>query len=116
MLLMIAKHVTNVLAKKALDALAKFLHAVDVRLLHSPRSVRGVRRSWFEFLYPLLDLVIPRYVADQIFHRRKRPYRFDRYRFIERDRIQPSHTHQLWLTVDFRRARPALAGLAVPAA
>ena len=44
MLFMIAKHVTNVLAQKALDALAKFLDAVDVRLLHPPRSVRGVGR------------------------------------------------------------------------
>jgi len=32
----LAKHVADVLAEEALDALAKFLHAVDVALVHFP--------------------------------------------------------------------------------
>src|SRR6185369_16295901 len=36
MLIMITKHVANVLAEVALDTLSEFLHAVYVFLLHSP--------------------------------------------------------------------------------
>jgi hypothetical protein len=36
---MIAQHVTNILAKKTLDALSKFLNAIDILLLHSPGSI-----------------------------------------------------------------------------
>jgi hypothetical protein len=39
----ITKNVANVLAQKAFDAFSKFLHAVDVFLLHPPRSVFGHR-------------------------------------------------------------------------
>ena len=59
MLFVIAEDMANVLTKKTLNALAKFLHAVDVGLLHSPRAVRGVGRPRFEFLDPLFDLVVP---------------------------------------------------------
>ena len=111
----VAKHVTNVLAQKTLDALAKFLHAVDVFLLHSPRAVLGVGRSRFEFLDAFFDLVIPRDVCDQVLDRRKRPHRFDRYRLVERDRVEPRHAHQLRHTVDLGRARAAFSGFAVPA-
>ena len=38
----IAQHVAHVLAQEALDALAEFLDAVDVGLLHAPRAVGGV--------------------------------------------------------------------------
>ena len=55
-LVMIAQHVANILAKKALDAFAEFLHAIDVLLLHPPRSVRRIGRSRFELLDLLLHL------------------------------------------------------------
>src|SRR5712671_4150473 len=42
--LMVAQHVADVLAEKALDALAEFLHAFDVGLKHAPRAVRRIGR------------------------------------------------------------------------
>ncbi len=56
-LLVIAQHVADVLAQKALDALPEFLHAVDVLLLHAPRAVRRVGRARRELLDLLLHLV-----------------------------------------------------------
>ncbi len=38
-LVVVAQHVADVLAQEALDALAEFLHAVDVFLLHPPGAV-----------------------------------------------------------------------------
>src|SRR5262249_57877956 len=42
--LMLAQDMADVLAEKALDALAEFLHALDVHLGHAPAAVRRVRR------------------------------------------------------------------------
>ena len=42
--MMIPQDVTYILAEKAFDAFAKFLHPLDVRLNHPPRSIRCVRR------------------------------------------------------------------------
>jgi len=61
---MIAQHMADVLTQKTFDALAKFLHAVDVRLLHPPGAVLGVGRSRLEFLDAFLDFEIPRHVRD----------------------------------------------------
>ena len=52
----VAQHVADVLAQEALDALAEFLHAVDVVLLHPPGAVRRVGLARLERLDPLLDL------------------------------------------------------------
>ena len=43
--LMIAHHMADVLAKEALDALAEFLDAIDVALLHPPGAIGCVRLS-----------------------------------------------------------------------
>ena len=42
-LVVVAQDVADVLAEEAFDALAEFLHAVDVRLLHAPGAVRARR-------------------------------------------------------------------------
>ena len=47
-LVMLAQNVAHVLAQEALDALAEFLHAVHVHLLHAPRAVRRVGRARLE--------------------------------------------------------------------
>ncbi len=112
----VAKDVANILAEITLDALAKFLNAVDVGLLHPPRAVCGIRRPRLELLDALLDLVVPRDVADQILDRREGAHRFDGDRFGNVDRVKPRHAHQLWLAVDLGRTRSALAGLTVPTA
>src|SRR5688572_8220324 len=56
---MVAEYVANILTKKSLDALAKILYAIDVRLLHPPRAVLSVRRPRAEFFDAFLDLEIP---------------------------------------------------------
>ena len=51
---MVAQDVADVLAEEALDALAEFLHALDVLLLHPPGAVGGVRRRGLNFLMLVL--------------------------------------------------------------
>ena len=63
---MVAEHVANILAQETLDAFAKFLHAVDVLLLHPPCAVLGVGRPRLEFLDAFFDLVVPGNVGDQV--------------------------------------------------
>src|SRR5260370_2507563 len=60
--LVIAQDVADILAKKALDAFAKLLNAIDLALIHFPFDVRprGERRDLF------VDAVIPRDVGDQV--------------------------------------------------
>ncbi len=116
LLVVIAQHVADVLAQKALDTLAEFLHAVDIRLLHAPGAVRRVRRPRLERLDLLLDLVVPGHIGHEVFDVRKRPHRLDGHRLIERQLVQPRHAHEARIPVDLGRTRAALAGLAVPAA
>src|SRR6266566_9427622 len=80
----VAQHVTNVLAKKTFDALAKFLHAVDVALVHFPFDAGLGLKGWNFLVY----FVIPRNVGDQILDDRKSLERRDGDGFIERQRIQ----------------------------
>src|SRR5258708_2859448 len=113
--MVLAQDVADVLAEEALDALAKLLHALDVRLVHAPGAVGRVGRTRFELLDPLLDREVPGDVGDQVLDGRERLHRRDRHRPLERKIAQPRHAHQTWKAVDLRRARAALARLAVPA-
>src|SRR5947209_14673634 len=83
-LAMIAEDVTNILAKVALDAFAKFLNAVNVLLRHAPGAVGRIRCTRFEWLDLFLDLKIPGNVGDQIFERRESLHGLDGYGLIER--------------------------------
>src|SRR5712691_4234735 len=111
LLIVIAQHVANVLAEEALDALAKLLHAIDLALIHLPVHVwlGCERRNLF------VDAVIPGNVGDQILQHRKALHRLYRNRLIQRQSVQPSLASQARAAVDFRRARAALAGFAIPA-
>src|SRR5262249_29368949 len=112
--LVIAQHVADVLTKKTFDALPEFLHAIDVLLLHSPGTVWRIGRSRLErfdlFLYP----EIPGDICDQVLDDWKSFYGLDCRGFLQRQITQTGHTHELRHTVNFRRARPAFACLAVP--
>jgi hypothetical protein len=44
----VAQHMTDILTEITLNALPKFLHAINVGLGHSPGSVRGIGRAGFE--------------------------------------------------------------------
>ena len=116
-LVVVAQDVADVLAEEALDALAEFLHAVDVLLLHAPGAVRRVRRArGLNFLIFFLTRKFHETSVTRSRMRGKRAHRLDGDRLVDRDHVEPRHAHQARLAVDFRRARAALAGLAVPAA
>ncbi len=67
LLVVIAQDVADVLAQEALDALAEFLHAVHVSLVHLPFDAGpGLERRDF-----LVHFVIPGDVGDQILDQRK---------------------------------------------
>jgi hypothetical protein len=57
--LVIAQDMANILAEKTFDALSKFLNAIDILLLHSPRSIRRIGRTRLEFLDLFLHPKIP---------------------------------------------------------
>src|SRR6266480_6515662 len=67
-LIVLAQHVTNVLAEEAFNAFAEFLYPVYVLLPHLPVG----SGAWLEWRNFLVDLVIPRHICDQIFDHRKR--------------------------------------------
>ena len=95
---MIAQHVTDVLTEKALDALAKFLHAIDVALVHFPLDIRARRERRDLFV----DLEIPGNIRDKIFDHGKTFERLNRDRFVDRQRVETCLARQTWSTIDFR--------------
>ena len=82
--LVIPKDVTHVLAEETLDALAEFLHALDVHLLHAPGAVRRVGLARLEGLDLLLHTEVPGDVGDEVSDRREGVHRLDRDRLLER--------------------------------
>src|SRR5437762_9826186 len=48
--LVVAQHVAHVLTEKTFDALPKFLHAINVFLLHAPCAIWSIGRARFELL------------------------------------------------------------------
>ena len=66
MQLVVAQDVAHILAEKTLDALAEFLHPIDVRLPHAPGAICRVSRAWLERRDGLLHPEIPGDVGDEI--------------------------------------------------
>ena len=116
MLVVIAQHVTNILAQETFDALAEFLDAIHVGLRHPPCAVGVIRLARLEFPDPFFDREIPGDVGDQIADGGKRLHGFDGHRLGEIQLVEAGHAHELRFAVDLGRAGTALAGLAVPAA
>src|SRR6516165_5305749 len=115
LVLVIADHVTDVLAEEALDALVELLDAIDV-FLHHPIGAVGLRRLEPERRHLLGLLVVVGHVGDEVADQREGPDRRDRDRVARLEQVHPGHAHQARLAVDLGAARAALAGLAVPAA
>src|SRR5690242_18031498 len=114
LLLVLAQHVADVLAQKALDAFPEFLHPIHVALLHAPGAIGRIGRPRCKALDALLHAVIPRHIGHQILDARERVHRLDGYRLAEVEIAESGHAHEARLAVDLRGTRPALAGLAVP--
>ena len=115
-LVVVADDVADILAQEALNALAELLHAVNVLLVHGPGAISIVRLARLERLDGLLDAEVPADIRDQVANEWERAHWFHGDHLVRRQRVHARHAHQAWFTVDFRRARAALAGLAVPAA
>src|ERR1035437_4927703 len=110
----IANHVTDVLAKEALDALAELLRPLDVQLLHpvvARRHTLGRREG--RDLAGLL--VVEGDVRDQVPNDREGAHRRHRDGLLRDEGVHPGHAQQAGLAVDLGAAGPALAGIAVPA-
>src|ERR1700732_656284 len=90
--MMIPQNMTDVLAKEAFDALAKFLDAIDVRLGDAPGAVRRVGRPWFEFPDFFLNAKIPRNIGRQIAKDRKGSHGLNCHRLLERGEVSYSTT------------------------
>ena len=113
-LLVVTDHVAGVLAQEALDALAELLAPLHVDLLHA--VVTGLepgRRCERRHLARLL--VVEGHVGDEVADDRERAQRRDGDRLVVVEGVHAGHAHQPRATVDLGAARPALAGLAVPA-
>src|SRR5260221_13892506 len=70
--LMVAYDMTNILAKEAFDTLTKFLHSIDVHLIHPPGPVRRVRRARLELLDLHLGAKVRRDIGDKVSYKWKR--------------------------------------------
>ena len=103
MLVMISQDMTDVLAEKALNALAKFLDAFNIFLIHVPRTIFVVGFAGLELFDLLLDPIVPRDIRDEVFHDRERLHRLDRDRFVGVQVAHPRHAHEFGPTVDFGR-------------
>src|SRR5262249_36821745 len=89
-LLVVADHVTHVLAEEALDALVEFLNAIDV-LLHHPIGAVGLRRLDPQRRHLLgLDVVV-RDVGHEVANRREAPDRRHRDRLAFCEEIHARH-------------------------
>src|SRR6202034_1909905 len=112
-LLVISDDVADVLAHEALDALAELLTPLDVDLSHAI-AVRGA--GWGRERRHLLGhLEVERDVGDQVADDREGSHRRHGDRPLGQ-LVHAGHAHEPGLAVDLGRARPALAGLAVPPA
>src|SRR5882724_882772 len=108
--IVLAQNVADVLAKKALNALAEFLHPINVFLLHSPIGPS----LWSERGNFLVDLVIPRNVCDQVFDDRERLHRQNSDGLVLGQGIHACFASKPWPPVDLCRARATLASFAIP--
>src|SRR6185437_14506323 len=110
----LAQHVTDVLAEEALDALAELLGAVHVGLGLAPSAV-GLGRLGTEGGDAGLGAVVPGDVGDQVLDQGEGAHGLDRDRLGEVELVEAGHAHQPRGAIDLGRAGAALAGLAVPA-
>jgi hypothetical protein len=111
LLVVFAKNVTNVLAKKAFDTLAKLLDAVHVELRNFPfHSLARLEGRDFA-----VDTIVPGNVGDKVFNSRERFHGQDSDGLVQREIVHARFAGQARTAVDFRGTRTALPCFAVPA-
>jgi hypothetical protein len=107
----IAENVADVLAEKTFDALAKFLNAIYVALVHFPFDIFS-RLEGGDFA---IDLVVPGDVGDEVFDDGKGLERRDGDGILERERVHTRFTGEAGTAVDFGGAGATFGGFAIPA-
>jgi len=110
LLVVLAKNMTHILAKKTFDALAKLLHAIHVDLGDFPCNAR----TRFERRDFAVDTIVPRNVGDKVFDFRKRFHRQDSNWLVLGKIVHTRLAGQARAAVDFRGTRAALPCLAIP--
>jgi hypothetical protein len=83
LLTVLAQNVADILAKEALDALAKFLNAIHIALVHLPRDAG----PWLKRGNLLIDFEIPGDISDQILNHRESLHGKDGDGLIKRERV-----------------------------
>jgi hypothetical protein len=111
LLVVFAKNVAYILAKKTLDALSKFLHAIHVEL----RDFPGDTRPRFECRDFAVDTIVPGNVGDKVFDFGKAFHREDGDGLVLREIIHARLAGETRTSVDFRGAGAALPCFAIPA-
>src|SRR5260370_29646163 len=110
LLVVFAKNMTNVLAEKAFDALAKLLDAIHIQLrgfpFHSPAGLEG--RDF------AVDTIVPRNVGDKVFNAREGFHWKDGDGLVLAEIIHARLAGKARGAVDFRGARAALPCFAIP--
>src|SRR5258708_6815520 len=110
LLVVFAKNMTNVLAEKAFDALAKLLDAIDIQLrgfpFHSPAGLEG--RDF------VVDTVVPRNVGDKVFNAREGFHWKDGDGLVLGEIIHARLAGKARAAVDFCGTRAALPCFAIP--
>jgi hypothetical protein len=101
---------TDVLTKKAFDALAEFLHAIHVKLGDFPLHA-GARLKRGDFP---VDTVIPGNVGDKVFDAGKRFHGEDGDGLVQREIVHAGLAGEARTAVDFGGAGAALPCLAIP--
>ena len=102
-LVMLAQNVANVLAQETFDALAKFLHAIHVRLLHAPCSIRRIGRRGLNFLIVFLTRKFHETSVTRSRIGGKCVHRLDDHGHVEVQFAEARHAHQLRHAVDLSR-------------
>ena len=81
----VAQYVADILAQITFDALAKFLHSLDVLLRYAPGTIRRIGRPRLEFRNALFHAVIPRQIGNQILQVWEGLHRFDGHGLFQRE-------------------------------
>src|SRR5260370_42028129 len=111
LLVVFAKNMADVLAKKTFDALSKLLHAIHIELGDFP----GHAGARFESRNFAVDTIVPRNVGDKVLDCGKGFHGEDGDGLVLREIVHTRFASQAGAAVDFRGAGAALPCFAVPA-
>src|SRR5580704_16922518 len=99
-LVVVTQDVADILAKEALNAFAKLLHAIHVPLVHLPLDTRA-RLEWRNLL---IDSEVPGDISHQILDHREGLHRKDGDGLIKRKSVHARLAGEPWSAINLGRA------------